>query len=99
MSVLIKGWSIPTNGCCGCYFRTGKYCGILDKNERVWEHAERYTRPDNCPLVEVPAPHGGLIDGDKLYREVAKAHAYEHLSVKRIIAMIRKSPAVIEAEE
>ena len=53
MSVLVKGWSIPTNGCCGCYFRTGKYCGILNKNERVWEHVERYTRPDNCPLVEL----------------------------------------------
>ncbi len=54
---------------------------------------------DKCPLVEVPTPHGMLIDGDELYREVAKAHAYEHLSVKRIIAMIRKSPTVIEAEE
>lgn len=55
--------------------------------------------PDWCPLVEVSTPHGMLIDEDELYREVAKAHAYEHLSVKRIIAMIRKSPTVIEAEE
>ena len=53
MSVLVKGWSIPTDGCCGCYFRTGKYCGILSKNERVLEYAERFTRPDNCPLTEL----------------------------------------------
>ena len=53
MSVLVKGWSIPTDGCCSCYFRTGKYCGILSKNERVLEYAERFTRPDNCPLTEL----------------------------------------------
>lgn len=59
MSVLVKGWSIPTDGCCGCYFRTGKYCGILSKNERVLEYAERFTRPDNCPLVyEEPVKRG-----------------------------------------
>lgn len=66
MSVLVKEWSIPTNGCCGCHFRTGKYCGILHKNERVLEYAERYTRPDNCPLVEVPTPHGRMIDADAI---------------------------------
>ena len=70
MSVLVKGWSIPTNGCCGCYFRTGKYCGILDKNERVLEHAERFTRPDNCPLVEVSTPHGRLIDADVTLKHI-----------------------------
>lgn len=79
MSVLVKGWSVPVNGCCGCHFRTGKYCGILDRNERVLEYAEKYTRPDNCPLVEVSTPvkHGkfigteydGYADGNPVYYE------------------------------
>ena len=104
MSVLVKGWSISTNGCCGCSFRTGKYCGILDKNERVWEHVERYTRPSNCPLVEVPTPHGGLIDVEQVKNAV-----FNHLSIKgeenllpaekAVFDNIIKAPTVIEAEE
>jgi hypothetical protein len=58
-----------------------------------------YFLPDDIEIIEVPTPHGGLIDGDELYSEVAKAHAYEHLSVKRIIRMVRNSSTVIEAEE
>ena len=102
MSVLVKGWSIPTNGCCDCHFRTGKYCGILDKNERVLEHAERYTRPSNCPLVEVPTPHGRLIDADKEKAEIDKMLVQgEVFTTAKIFTstVLENAPTVIEAEE
>ena len=88
MSILLKGLKMPK----GNNFVTihvssdGKWCD-------VWE-----TELEG-EAVEVPTPHGDLIDGDELYREVAKAHAYEHLSVKRIIATVRNSSTVIETEE
>lgn len=93
MSVLVKGWSIPTNGCCDCYFRTGKYCGILRKNERVLEYAERYTRPDNCPLVEVPTPHGKLVDFDKFLKE------YPQFVLIPASSLLLENEPVVEAEE
>ena len=102
MSVLVKGWSIPTNGCCGCNFRTGKYCGILDKNERVLEHAERYTRPSNCPLVDVPTPHGRLIEEPKELEYSGLAYIYhsDFQGIAEYFAkQIRTLPTVIEAEE
>lgn len=55
MSVLIKGMEMPKN--CGlCFLRVGK-CSrrIYMKN-----------RPSDCPLIEVPEPHGRLIDADAL---------------------------------
>lgn len=102
MSVFVKDMELPIQ-CASCPMWTIMAIGGVSmdicraKSMRVDPY--RTGRDENCPLVEVPVPHGDLIDGDELYREVAKAHAYEHLSVKRIIAMIRKSPAVIEAEE
>lgn len=100
MSVLVKGWSIPTDGCCGCYFRTGKYCGILGRNERVLEYAERFTRPDNCPLVEVPTPHGKLVDADAFKKENERLlHCdFPYLSETTLEELIDAEATVIEAE-
>lgn len=113
MSVLIKGIQMPKN-CKECPFLLDDDACYAVNKPNSWflplvcngstdeyplnEFPYWEKRVDWCPLVEVPTPHGRLIDVDELYREVAKAHAYEHLSVKRIIAMIHKSPTVIEAE-
>lgn len=102
MSVLVKGWSIPSNGCCGCSFRTGKYCGILDKYERVWEHVERYTRPSNCPLVDVPTPHGRLIDANALDHDLdEKWNILDDVDFanKAVWNTLKEATIVIEAEE
>lgn len=42
---------------------SGKYCRII---ESTISFHELSTRPDDCPLKEIPTPHGRLIDGDKL---------------------------------
>lgn len=42
---------------------SGKYCRII--GSAISFHALS-TRPDDCPLKEIPTPHGRLIDADKL---------------------------------
>lgn len=50
MSVLVKGMEMPKN-CDTCFLSKWDSC-----NERF------YCMFDDCPLIEVPAPHGDLID-------------------------------------
>jgi len=68
-------------------------------------------RPDWCPLVEVPAPHGRLIDADVLKNYIendghTEAFAMAHIGregkfflMGNITADIDEQPTVIEAEE
>ena len=70
MSVIIKGMKIPKNcwECCltsenedfdRCCLFTGIICLSIG-------------RQNNCPLVEIPTPHGRLIDADAIdYRNDA----------------------------
>lgn len=57
MSILIKGMEMPKN-CAGCFLRVGQ-C-----SKRIYME----NRPSDCPLVEVPEPHGRLIDADALHK-------------------------------
>lgn len=50
------------NTFCGCDITRGKRWAV--KNDK--DYAESSTRPDWCPLIEVPEPHGDLIDRDAL---------------------------------
>ena len=69
MSVVIKGMKLPKNCLlCPCCVGEGigagrqHYCQAIDDEPCV---SETY-RPKNCPLVEIRAPHGRLIDADEL---------------------------------
>lgn len=59
MSVLVKGMEMPR--CCA-------ECGIDVDSCKLWEEfiKRREERHPDCPLVEVPTPHGRLIDADAL---------------------------------
>ena len=66
MSVLIKGMKMPDN-CESCAFESGfGFC--LAKSDNFCGYTNYRKRPDWCPLVEVPEPHGRLIDGDEFVR-------------------------------
>ena len=52
------------NTFCGCDITRGKRWAV--KNDK--DYAESSTRPDWCPLIEVPEPHGRLIDADALHK-------------------------------
>lgn len=82
------------NTFCGCDITRGKRWAM--KNDK--DYAESSTRPDWCPLVEVPEPHGDLIDRDKL-----RAKEFIHNGDAYAVVMsrdIRNAPTVItESEE
>ena len=105
MSVLIKGSIMPLM-CeeCPCYDCDDYSCKATGRG--VIEY--RYDgRPDNCPLVEIPTPHGRLIDADRLLESI-KTNFYEHFGnydsgqeflFDLICSSIEDSLTIIEAEE
>ena len=62
MGVYIKGMEMPKSCmCCDLRAFTGVYdeCVVLRKVMCGWEYKNGF--PANCPLTEVPEPHGRLI--------------------------------------
>ena len=53
--IAIKDREMPKN-CAGCFLRVGQ-C-----SKRIYME----NRPSDCPLIEVPEPHGRLIDADAM---------------------------------
>ena len=69
MSVLIRGMEMPERcGICPCFHAEWPmYCQAVkaDKNKRIVA-PYGMPRPQWCPLIELPAEHGRLIDADAL---------------------------------
>lgn len=96
MSVFIKGIEKPKN-CYGCDFNMydyelNCYCkinhGKTDKDD--------WTCDKPCPIVEVPVPHGRLIDADAL---IESFNAMEQTQIIKLIkSLIDLQPTVIEEE-
>ena len=70
MSVLVKGMEMPEN-CRDCEFwcmyrnSHRMYCKSINRQLEADEENEiGKKRLSDCPLIEVPAPHGDLIDID-----------------------------------
>lgn len=92
MSVLVKGMSIPDN-CESCRFATGfGFC--LAKSDNFCGYTNDRKRPEWCPLVEVPEPHGRLIDADALDYKLGASD--RDIYVKYTL---EEEPTVIEAED
>ena len=107
MSILIKGMRMPEE-CRDCplemyYMNCGDTrCRATNKLLADDYRAIPFSgRPDWCPLVEVPAPHGRLIDVDKLLRDAPRYVDYPpHYEPKLLsILDVENAPTVIEAEE
>jgi len=85
MSVLIKDMEMPSNcNDCDIDFCIFKYEARDDISE---------TRSDHCPLVEVPTPHGRLIDADVLKEDAA----VRFFGAARVTD-IDKQPTILESE-
>ena len=110
MSILIKGLGMPED-CRDCpmemfYINCGDtICRATNKLlAEDYKTIPFSNRPDWCPLVEVPTPHGRLIDADAL---IAQMEADEKQMEEPIAKMftyaaindVRHAPTVIEAEE
>lgn len=117
MSVLIKGMEMPTN-CENCRFwyqdqdsehNVWSRCTALNHNEII---TFRTMRRSDCPLVEVPAPHGRLIDADNLVSVIDDEFTEQTRTLSNPIEVLKKAvlcgfakdvitaaPTIIEVEE
>ena len=97
MSILIKGFEMPCE-CRECpmemfYINCGETrCRATNKLLAEDYKATPFDdRPEWCPLVEVPEPHGDLIDKDALIRSIPNEEAASKMAV-------HYAPTIIEAE-
>lgn len=85
MSVLIKGLKMPM----GCYECPFEVWGIWGKCMFI-NYNVSGTEPESCPLVEVPTPHGPLIDMNEALHTFSELEPYRRAFGKMVL---------IEAEE
>ena len=76
--------------CQNCYFRVGRYCGIIESTEQI------PVKKNRCPLIDISTPHGDLVDRDKLVAEYDRQHKGPAGGAR---AIMLDAPAVIEAED
>ena len=80
--------------CFNCPFRTLDYCGLLTEHDCVTVNVNEMSVSEYCPLVEIPTPHGRLIDADEIEMPCLETTADQ----KWMEIAIKSTPTVIEAE-
>lgn len=96
MSILIKGMEMPTY-CEECRLWVDRWCYATE--ERGYEEGMVRKKPDWCPLVEVPTPHGRLIEAEKLMGKVRRYGGFSAWSEEELYYTIKDMDTIIEAEE
>ena len=98
MGVYIKGMTMPKS-CfeCDLYDDENNFCKA-QKEYMPFASFGRDYKDANCPMVEVPEPHGRLIDEDKLMDDVKKNSA-SYFADDFAREWVDVQPTVIEAEE
>lgn len=90
--------------CINCPFRNLDSCALIylmsDKDSEVTVHVNEMTVSPDCPLVEIPTPHGRLGDLDKLMTEFMDSDLdyLQRDDWKEIIQIVSDAEVVIEAE-
>lgn len=101
MSVLVKDMNMPRD-CEECRFSEvidGLGC-MVTHYLILRRHGQ--DKPNWCPLVAVPTPHGRLIDADALIMPIERSwqdaglHGEDYRKIKR---WIKNALTIIEAEE
>ena len=104
MSVLVKGMEMPEN-CLSCWVEM-----LTDScpcNVGIASASEfKDKRHCDCPLVEVPTPHGRLVDADAevtamYYDEMTEEWKLRTVRIIQVLAdcVDDSIPTIIEAEE
>lgn len=105
MSILIRGMKKPD--CYSCPFAHDgwpdeweMHCVFL--NRQVGHFGKKLKKPKDCPIVEVPTPHGRMIDADALKVSLVFAEKTAKWAVpalRAVLMVIDEMPTIIEAEE
>ena len=97
MSVLVKGMEMPEN-CFECALQTDcGTCGFYSLYVEAGHEVEINKRREDCPLIEVPEPHGRLIDADVLQKRMIE-YGWHHPDSTVHEFLEDDAPTVIEAE-
>ena len=98
MSLIIKGSIMPLM-CeeCPCYDCDDYSCKATGRGVIEYRY---HGRPDNCPLVEVPTPHGRLIDCERATFPTAFRYNTNDYAKgwNACIKAVQTAPTIIEAE-
>ena len=95
-------------GCFDCPFERDYafICSLTNKETRKQrkEHDvnEYEAMPEWCPLVEVPTPHGRLIDADQLIQCLNNCMIFpekQKWTGKDIITLLKNRPTIIKLEK
>ena len=101
MGVFIKSMEMPNN-CYDCPFIRASYAGdyYCAKGNGTEEDLKKVysQRMADCPLVEIPTPHGRLIDADELKTAFPRCDNSIDIKVASVRATINHAPIIIEAE-
>ena len=95
MSILIKDMEMPK--CCGeCPLTINTLRCVL-----LWDQCENLDlKLKDCPLIEVPTPHGRLIDDFKVLRAIIKAFPHKGMDFYiKLEETIDSVETIIEEEE
>lgn len=91
MSILIKGIEMPKEPWeCPCHNGETGDCNVTQK--------VCFEIPKDCPLVEVPTPHGDLIDKEE-HKRFLENKIGRCLELQDHIAWLNEQPTIIEGEE
>ena len=94
MSILID-WDVP-KACRDCPLQIGGMCRMYsDEEKRLDDIDLTIERPDWCPLIEIPASHGDLVDREKLIAEYDRQHVGPPGGARKIMV---EAKAVIKGE-
>ena len=99
MSILIRDMTMP-NRCFECIFLTtvpNFFC-LAGKRDLCAEHGINISRPDWCPLIDIPTPHGRLGDLDELKTAFPICDNSMDIKIASVRATINHAPTIIEAE-
>lgn len=95
MSLLIKGMDMPY--CCVvCPFKEMYTDGLLCKATKPHQYIPKFLhkRNEKCPLAELPATHGRLIDADKFLEWLQEFYP-NHVA---IMSGVKNAKTIVEAE-
>lgn len=100
MGVYIKGMNMPKNKPHDCPLFGGEY-GICNAD---WKReCNNSNIPEDCPLVEVPMPHGRLIDADAMIKEIKRWEDHPNKYIRNrnedFIFYLNDTETVVESEE
>lgn len=91
MSVIVKGMKMPKN----CFYCAMSSFGVCNIAVRIWDIS---TRPDWCPLVELPEKHGRLIDADTAYDRIMEQEGGNLVDMDCVGMGLEECETIVEEE-